>query len=1294
MWYKKAKKHRDQADRLFNMAQEKFSSAISANPNNPEALYSLGKLLKLESSTKNSKDSRLLLEQAEKLLKRACKIQGLSKQALYFERADVLIRIASFYSEKTREYIHIEKAQKCFSDLNRVDPKAFQKEMYSKCISIYTELTKLHYEDLDTPLFGADKRKSSCRDNLNADQIDKPMSMFVRAYHWHELFLEFHYSGSIIINTADILRRLGTFMVLNDVSGSENIFAKAGQVFEMAFHRSKLKCSLGRAILTLETRVTDTCTSNSSSSLNTPLNSPNTPNRKGETIETTDKPVCEGSLKLKTSHRKVKLRCTISTDYFSFQKVEDEFPTRLRLTDIKIIKSESEKAFYLVHNNSVHTFQTNSSEDFKLWLDNFEKNGANVSYESVPVLSRSISKKKNPTPSSVYLLAFNSTKVKGVLETYRPDNRELVETTMQFRLKINNSNPKVEVKPRQLIPTVRTCYSKESAQHTLEIMDKLFTLSGTNFVVNANLDVAFCFDFGSVQISQVDVKLNDRGSSHLHKNEASLCLLICPEYPPQTFLESFRKCSGEEELKHLLYQTSDTSLQRVNFDVIIIHLNTDARQSYQLSPKRGRYFWMKLIANGVSITLHQISFFGMLNGLVDLPLIENIPKTYQKEDWFDRKKSPPGSPPRSRPSFDISTSLGGTPTTDFNTDGRRSARSEKKPRAGRKSIEHKVAPISQTVEIFHGATTERDYKKSKQNKHRSFSDVVPGTEAKKNVYGSITNKGITKSTVSEYNRFPFFTSLFSSYSWIASLFRMVEHSPSLREIIHHIVAHHCTLQEKVNLFEDVLAFHEYQTKQSENKLYLPIANETSSPDIIDMNILNFNGSKIINKFVVEEFIRCSQCQYVDLSYTSLVDADMSGLLNKMGSNLISLRLKGCSKLGDHTMNQIVANCINLRHLGMWNTASEFALGQISQLEKIEYLDLSMCTITTSLFSSLNPLKYLDLSLCECKFDPKALVRWFKKRNVGPSVEGLIFRRYEYIKGIEQKAKEDEGAQIFNDDIVPEIVIWCTNLRILNLENCVNVNSMTLHALKECVKLESLNLNGIQNLEARYLQSLLEATPQLRNFELHFRGAGEENNKILATGLGFLYSLTSLTLKHLSLNDEIKPVVLANSRKLVKLDLSRSNFSHSTALAISACSSLVELRLQGCSHISEEAIASISENCQKIVILGLEGCRGVTNKSLHNFLKPNKVKKSLHTLLLDGCELPTPECFKLIERNTELRVLSLKFCPWVTIDDVLSLAKSLHRLEKLDISCPILAKHDENFIQELLVLLPTTAIYLQ
>jgi len=271
-----------------------------------------------------------------------------------------------------------------------------------------------------------------------------------------------------------------------------------------------------------------------------------------------------------------------------------------------------------------------------------------------------------------------------------------------------------------------------------------------------------------------------------------------------------------------------------------------------------------------------------------------------------------------------------------------------------------------------------------------------------------------------------------------------------------------------------------------------------------------------------------------------------------------------------------------------------------------------------------------------------------------------------------------------------------------LEYCRELSDNILPALSLCTELQSLNLNGITKFTGGALKNFTMALPDLKDFQLFYRGGGTIDVTELAEGLLHKCNkLTKLTLRQVGVADAISEVIKVNCKHLTKLDLSICQITDKTASEIANCSELLELQLQGSTLISEEVLNNIAKRCLHLVVVGFQGVRSVTDETIRLFNPIPGTRHSLHTLLLDGCEQPTMRCLEDIANHTELRFLSLKRCPCVTAEGVLALGRTLTKLNVMDISlCPRLPKNTlivnnndqyDILAQELVVTFPLTTI---
>jgi len=128
-----------------------------------------------------------------------------------------------------------------------------------------------------------------------------------------------------------------------------------------------------------------------------------------------------------------------------------------------------------------------------------------------------------------------------------------------------------------------------------------------------------------------------------------------------------------------------------------------------------------------------------------------------------------------------------------------------------------------------------------------------------------------------------------------------------------------------------------------------------------------------------------------------------------------------------------------------------------------------------------------------------------------------------------------------------------------------------------------------------------------------------------------------------------------------------------ARQISYCVNLTEPQLQG-SEISEKTFNDIAERCRQLVVVGFTGC-AVTDVTMKVLLSESNRRRTLHSLLLSSCDKLTTQTMIWLCRHTDLRVLRLSKCPWVTQSSLLQVAKSCKRIQHLDITHTLIRQQD-------------------
>lgn len=184
----------------------------------------------------------------------------------------------------------------------------------------------------------------------------------------------------------------------------------------------------------------------------------------------------------------------------------------------------------------------------------------------------------------------------------------------------------------------------------------------------------------------------------------------------------------------------------------------------------------------------------------------------------------------------------------------------------------------------------------------------------------------------------------------------------------------------------------------------------------------------------------------------------------------------------------------------------------------------------------------------------------------------------------------------------------------------------------------------------------------------------------------------------TINDGFANVLRVSQSTLTELDISQGVLlTDIVAIAISACTRLVSLSIEGC-PFSENGLQKIISQCVNLIVVNFGGTN-VTDANLKALLvdvpSAHPTKKSLHTLQISGCLNLTREALNSIQSQKDLRVLKLSRSPFVNQDNLLMLVLACSTLHYIDVSsCQNMPRHEEaikQLLQDLVEILPTAYI---
>lgn len=121
----------------------------------------------------------------------------------------------------------------------------------------------------------------------------------------------------------------------------------------------------------------------------------------------------------------------------------------------------------------------------------------------------------------------------------------------------------------------------------------------------------------------------------------------------------------------------------------------------------------------------------------------------------------------------------------------------------------------------------------------------------------------------------FFKNMFLGYEWLASVLRMAEFTPLIREIVASIVTRLLKIQEADKLFHVSFSLKQLLESRLPHfdalKSHLP---DTPLRNQINLTKLLLKNSKIVNSFVIQEYTSWGKCNNIDLSETLICDSDI------------------------------------------------------------------------------------------------------------------------------------------------------------------------------------------------------------------------------------------------------------------------------------------------------------------------------------------------------------------------------------------------------------------------------------
>lgn len=174
----------------------------------------------------------------------------------------------------------------------------------------------------------------------------------------------------------------------------------------------------------------------------------------------------------------------------------------------------------------------------------------------------------------------------------------------------------------------------------------------------------------------------------------------------------------------------------------------------------------------------------------------------------------------------------------------------------------------------------------------------------------------------------------------------------------------------------------------------------------------------------------------------------------------------------------------------------------------------------------------------------------------------------------------------------QFLFGCLSLEAISLQGCPQVTGDIIHTLtKHCRHLNYLNLSQCKNVKSPKIQEIFQHN-QLKSLNLAFIDDISDEAFLLLPSNISIYNNNNN-------NENNNQVVLNNNNSyspLLKLNLCKSKITDMSIFRMAHLVSLLEIRLQFCTGITDTGILALVRNCPKLTLIDLKSCT-VTDESI-------------------------------------------------------------------------------------------------
>lgn len=347
--------------------------------------------------------------------------------------------------------------------------------------------------------------------------------------------------------------------------------------------------------------------------------------------------------------------------------------------------------------------------------------------------------------------------------------------------------------------------------------------------------------------------------------------------------------------------------------------------------------------------------------------------------------------------------------------------------------------------------------------------------------------------------------------------------------------------------------------------------------------------------------------------------DAIGMLLKTAPGLTKLHLRNCTMGSAVILQDSIPNRTQLESLDITQSSfdDECLMRILARCPKLRSLSIQYCTNITDksvafVFDACKNLECLNAS--KAHHDQKE-----RNENIGPKISdnGLknIFGNCQHFRKLDIRNNTaigdtsichlakccpniedlDLSMSKITDESVISLSRFSSRLRILDISRCCSITGASISQLvMRCIRLSSLSLFGCSGVKdinlCAFYQSIVTGN------------SGKECPNVHETQHGSLTSDESsfcidhnCMIEHASCQGKIP-----DQFGLSVLDLSHTSVTAESLLQVAAhCPNLVDLRLQNCCLVTDEAILFVIQRCRQLQNLNLSGWYGPQRMILSN-----------------------------------------------------------------------------------------------